>query len=536
MGKPIRSVTVVGGGTAGWLTAALLNRMFPSAKEGEGLSVTLIESPNVPIIGVGEATVPNMRRTLQMLGIPESVFFQRTDAAFKMGARFVNWDHSPSGDPVEFVNVISSPPFIDGRQIGEYFLAFHPKRYAPEAGVSYSDLFTPTFSVMNRGQGPRPIGTKDFDTMMGYSYHFDAGKFAGLLSELAKLKGVHHIRDDVDEVRLDEKGNVASLELRERGSLPIEFVIDCTGFRGLIIQQALEEPFESYDKYILNDRAAVMQIKHLNPEKIEASTRATGLSAGWSFRVPLSTRIGTGYVFSSRHISDEEAIDELLGFYGDQAKGANPRVIPMKIGRLRNSWVKNCLALGLAGGFIEPLEATAIYMTDMSVRWLTHYWPSLDFEPGLVEAYNRKVNVLFDEVRDFIQAHYYLSNRTDTEYWITAREELPISDRLQHLFEVWSHALPDKVDLPGAQLFDFDVYTLLLIAKGFYRDKSFDNSRFLNQKAWQAHLQRAKQMSQMAQTQLPGHVDLLRSMGGGTVSRKPQPQRLPGLGGPLQAS
>ena len=541
MKKPLSSVTIVGGGTAGWIAASLLNRMFASNDANAPLTVTLIESPNVPIIGVGEATVPNMRLTLQMLGISEREFFERTDAAFKLGGRFINWDHAPDGSPIEFVNVLASPPYLDGRQLAEYFLSLHPKAFEPDAGVAYTQFFTPTIQAMNACQGPRKIGTKEYDTMMGYAYHFDASKFAGLMADKAKAKGVVHVRDDVDGVELDEHGFISSLKLRQGGDFPVEFVIDCTGFRGVLIQQALGEPFDTYEKHILNDKAAVMQIPHLDANKIEASTRATGLSAGWNFRVPLTTRIGTGYIFSSRHLSDEAAIEELLALYGDQAKDATPRIIPMKIGRLRNSWVKNCVGLGLASGFIEPLEATAIYMTDMSVRWLAHFWPSKDFEQSLINGYNKKVNDLYDEVRDFIQAHYHLSNRTDSDYWITAREEMVLSDRLTHLLEVWSHTLPDRLDLPGAQLFDFDVYTLLLIAKGFYRDKELDHRRFLKQTPWQQAVQRSHKLSEMVRRELPDHVQLLQSMQAppGAPSVVPaagKPTRkaaLPGLGAPM---
>ena len=217
------------------------------------------------------------------------------------------------------------------------------------------------------------------------------------------------------------------------------------------------------------------------------TTRATGFSAGWNFNIPLTTRVGTGYVFSSQFISEDKAVDELLSFYGDQAKGCEPRVIPMRTGRVRNAWVKNCVALGLSSGFIEPLEATAIFMSDLGARWLRRYLPTRDFEPELAAAYNRQMSRLYEEVRDLVQLHYHLNNRQDTEYWKAARDGVKLSDRLKENLKIWRHTTPDDLDLESSFLFSSPVYTLVLIAKGFYRQAHLTTASSLSRSAYERY-------------------------------------------------
>jgi flavin-dependent dehydrogenase len=486
MGRPLRSITIVGGGTAGWLAATFLNRFCAPKDAKHKLDITLIESPTIPIVGVGEASLPGMVVLLNQLGVSESDFLEATDATFKVAAHFINWNHDDKGRSIEFLNILNAPSAIDGRQLADYFVTFDPARAAPDAGLAYVSTFSPVVEIVRGNLAPRRPGGPDFSGEVGYTYHFDATKVAAFLRDLATSRGVNHVLDDVDAVNLDERGFVKSLSLRRQGEHTIDLVIDCTGFRGSILQQALGEPFEPYGEYLLNDRAAVVQIPHKDPNVIAPTTRATGFSAGWNFNIPLTTRVGTGYIFSSQFISDDEAAEELLAFYGDRAKGHEPRIIPMRTGHVRNAWVKNCVALGLSGGFIEPLEATAIFMTDLAVRWLHNYLPTQDFEPELAAAYNRQVRRVFEEVRDFVQLHYHLNNRQDTPYWKTARE-MTLSDRLQENLKVWRHAAPEMVDLDSAYLFSSPVFALLLIAKGFYRNASLARSAFLSRTAYERY-------------------------------------------------
>jgi tryptophan halogenase len=513
MGEPLRSITIVGGGTAGWLAAAFLNRYCKSKDKKHKLEITLIESPGIPIIGVGEASLPGMVLLLNQLGVSESEFFKLTDATFKVAAHFIDWNRDDKGQPVEFLNILNAPGAIDGRQLADYFITFDPARTAPDAGLAYVRTFSPVVEIVRGNLAPRRPGEPDFSGEVGYTYHFDATKLAAFLKDIATGRGVKHILDDVDAVNLDERGFVKSLNLRRQGEHAIDLVIDCTGFRGSILQQALGEPFEPYGDYLLNDRAAVVQIPHKDPRVIAPTTRARGFSAGWNFNIPLTTRVGTGYIFSSKFISDDKAIEELLAFYGDQAKGCEPRIIPMRTGRVRNAWVKNCVALGLASGFIEPLEATAIFMSDLGARWLQHYLPTQDFEPELAAAYNRQVKRVYEEVRDFIQAHYHLNNRQDSEYWKAARDGVKLSDRLQENLKVWRLATPEDLELNSSFLFSSPVYTLLLIAKGFYKDVRLARATSLNRAAYDRYCTAVRNARPGQLAGLISHAEFLKTGG-----------------------
>jgi flavin-dependent dehydrogenase len=532
MGQPLRSITIVGGGTAGWLAAAFIHRFCTSKDAKHNLEITLIESPSIPIVGVGEASLPGMVFLLNQLGVSEAEFFEHTDATFKVAAHFINWNHDDKGRPIEFLNILNAPGAIDGRQLADYFVTFDPARDTPEAGLAYVRLFSPVVEIVRGNLAPRRPGAPEFSGELGYTYHFDATKLAALLKDVATRRGVKHVLDDVDAVNLDERGFVKSLTLRRQGEHAIDLVIDCTGFRGSILQQALGEPFEPYCDYLLNDRAAVVQIPHQDARIIAPTTRATGLSAGWSFQIPLTTRVGTGYVFSSQFISDEKAIDELLAFYGDRAKGCEPRVIPIRTGRVRNAWVKNCIALGLASGFIEPLEATAIFMSDLATRWLTHYMPTQDFEPELATAYNRQVRRVYEEVRDFIQLHYRLNNRQDTEYWRAARDGVKLSERLQENLKVWRHATPEDVDLDSAFLFGGPVYTLLLIAKGFYKGARLARASSLSRAAFDKYRSAVRNARPGQLAGLISHAEFLKT--GGEAPADPlaglRPAKAPAFG------
>jgi len=516
MGQPLRSITIVGGGSAGWLTAVFLNRFCKSKDSRHDFTITLIESPGIPIVGVGEASLPGMVVLLNQLGISEREFFEATDATYKVAAHFINWNHDDKGRSIEFLNVLNAPDPIDGRQVADYFVTFDPARSSPSAGLDYVRTFSPAVEIMLRNLAPRRPGAPEFSAELGYTYHFDATKLATFLKDIATARGVKHVLDDVDAVILDERGFVKSLGLRRNGEHAVELVIDCTGFRSSILQQALGEPYEPYADYLLNDRAAVMQIPHKDPNIIAPTTRATAFSSGWNFNIPLTTRVGTGYVFSSQFISEDKAVDELLAFYGDQAKGVEPRVIPMRTGRVRNAWVKNCIALGLASGFIEPLEATAIFMSDLGARWLHHYMPTTDFEPELATAYNRQIRRLYEEVRDLVQLHYHLNNRQDSAYWKAAREDMKLSDRLQENLKVWKHATPEALDLESSFLFSSPVYTLVLIAKGFYKDAQLATAPFLSRQAYDRYRNEVRAVRRDQLQGLIGQAEFLKTGGRAT--------------------
>lgn len=522
MGEPIKSITIVGGGTGGWLTALLMQSYFKrTAADGRDITITLIESPNIPTVGVGEATVPGMPRTLRSAGISEAEFFKTCNASFKLGVLFANWNVDNDGKQIDYVNPFARPSAVDGIELGHYFLQHGAK------GLDFTQVFSASVDLARANKGPRPLGDKPYSMKVGHAYHLDAGKFANMVRDICIKRGVRHIREDVVTVEQDERGYVSALQLDKTGRHKVELVIDCTGFKGVIINEVMKEPFISYSKYLANDRALAVQIPHPDPTKIPSLTRSYALGAGWSWRVPLFNRLGTGYVYSSAHRTDDEARDEFVAHLGDTWNGVEPRIIPMRIGRNQNAWVKNVVAIGLSGGFIEPLESTAIHMIDTAVRWLATYFPDADFADPLRNRYNKLIGNLYDEVRDFICLHYALGNRTDSQYWIDAREELEVPDSLAENLELWRHTLPGPYDLEFDSLFSSGTYQAVLMGKRVYETgfaaPSFMQNVKLRSDLWGGYLNKVRGTVDAMVRDMADHHTLLRELRGERAMPKPTP-------------
>ena len=518
MARPITTITIVGGGTAGWMAATYLaTRLGRPARENP-VEITLIESPGIGTVGVGEATVPLMRRWLRDMAIDEHEFLWRCNGSFKLGVRFSDWNRDQDGRPMEFVHPFHGVETdIKGFKPGAYFL-----RYAAAKGaVNGADYLSPSCALIDNCRAPRQLEHPDYEKGVRYAYHLDAGLFARFLQEIAVSRGVVHLRDDVVDVELGESGFVDALHLKEHGRRPVELVVDCTGFRGLIIQQALKEPFESYGRHLLCDRALAVQHPHPDPERLEPCTRATALGAGWCWRVPLYSRVGTGYVYSSAFRSDEEATEEFLRHLGPAGDGAEPRVIKMRIGRSRRSWVKNCVAVGLSSGFIEPLESTAIFIIQSQVRWLVSYFPDLDFSPDLAARYNDVLEQVYREIRDFNILHYVTNNREDTDFWRAARDDLEVPDSLRENLALWRHALPAEDDFSREFLFNHWSYMLVLFGKRYFDRLRLSTEPFLEEADWrdyQAQMDRAK--ADLLR-HLPDHYQLLCQIRRAAEARQP---------------
>lgn len=520
MTNRIQQITIVGGGTAGWLTAMILNRFLnpldrePSVQspgvQSPGVQINVIESPKIPTIGVGEATVPAMPNLLQQLGINETEFLRRCNASFKMGVRFDHWGLDQSGDPLRYYH-----PFNYPRGLAGWSPAYHFNKFGPQVdGADFADCMAPNSAIIKEHRGPRPLAGGDYESAIGYSYHLDASLFAKLLRDVAATRGIRHIRDDVVEVLQDEQGFISHLRLEQGGLFPVELVVDCTGFKGLILQQILNEPFVSIDQHLLCDRAIPVQIPHRDPTRIEPCTRSTGLGAGWVWRVPLYNRLGTGYVFSSAFRTDEEAKAEFfqhlraIGDLPPDAPDPEAPVIHMKTGRTQRAWVKNCVAIGLSGSFVEPLEATAIFVVEMAARWLAAHLPDRSFNPAVANQYNQLNETLFDEIRDFIISHYYTSNRTEP-FWQAARSEGVLTDPLKEKLELWRHILPNSTDTTGSRLFGFWNYTYTLWAKGFFKDKHYPLENAISITQWDRFGAEVATEKQRLLSLLPDHYELL---------------------------
>lgn len=471
MGRPITNITIVGGGTAGWIAAAYLNqRLQWGPTRDREVTITVIESPQIGVIGVGEATVPTLKATMQHLGISEPEFMSRADATFKLGIWFDRWNMDKDGKLIGFLH-----PFTGGKTIKGLNPGYAFKRYGiPDRKDANDQDFVRTISsvreAFENNKGPRELDGPHYGGPLQYAYHVDAAKLADFLSEVCRARGVKHIRDNVVDVKLDERGYIASLQLEERGNWPIELVIDCTGFRGLLINKALGEPFVSFSEYLLNDRAIPMRVRHWDPERIPSVTQAIAMDAGWMWHIPLRQRVGAGYVFCSQFKSEDQALAEFRQVLGPAADGFDPQpTIKMRVGRNRRVWVKNCVAIGLSGGFLEPLESTAIMTLELQSRLLLHYMPTTDFEEPLANQYNNYVKTLYEEVRDFLNMHFSLSERKGP-YWDAVRNDTKKSDSFHSHLELWKYVLPSQSD-PRTSLYvnNWSIISILM-GKNFYKD------------------------------------------------------------------
>lgn len=530
MGKPIGHITIVGGGTTGWIVASYLNqRLHWSPATGRGTKITLIESPDIGTIGVGEATVPTLKGTLKLLNISEAEFMERTDASFKLGIWFHDWNRSQNGQPLGYLH-----PFTGGLTIGGLHPGFGFKKFglpgrANTTDQDYVRAISHAREAVDAMRGPRALNGPPFRGALQYAYHIDAGKLADFLRQVCIARGVNHIRDNVVEVKLDERGYVAALQLKDRGEWPVELVIDCSGFRGLIINQALKEPFESYADYLLNDRAIPIQVAHDDPHKIESATRSTALEAGWSWRIPLHSRVGTGYVYSSKFKSDDQALDEFKRYLNGRANDSEPRVIKMRVGRSRRSWVNNCVAIGLSSGFLEPLESTAIMSVELQARWLLYYLPTSDFEEPLRDQFNNACERLYDEIRDFLCIHFSQSTRDDTPYWRAVRHEAKKSDQLQYHLRLWKTTLPGPMDPRKNTVFNHWSVSCLLMGKDFYRDATLNDSEVVTKQAWTRYCTDLVARKRAVMTGVANHrrlIDHVRSQAVAGQSASPATRRL----------
>ena len=398
-------IVIVGGGTAGWMAAAALGNVL----QGTQTRVTLVESEEIGTVGVGEATIPPIISFNAMLGIDENTFIRETNATFKLGIEFVDWlekGHSyihPFGD---FGRDFDAIPFY------QYWLhrALAGKR---------DDLFSYALMVeaARKGKFMRPLTDRPQSALSGinYAFQFDAALYAGFLRKFAEAKGVARIEGKVAEVAHDgESGHVRALCLENGRSIPGDFFIDCSGFRGLLIEQALKTGYEDWREHLPCDRA--WAVPSASSEFPIPYTRATAREAGWQWRIPLQHRTGNGYVFCSEFI-DEDAARETLLTNLDGEPLAEPRLLRFVTGKRKRVWNGNVLALGLAAGFMEPLESTSIHLIQTSIARLLTHFPDKRFNSADIAAFNTRADREYERVRDFLVLHYTATLRDDTPFW-----------------------------------------------------------------------------------------------------------------------
>lgn len=463
-----KTVLIVGGGTAGWITACYLARMLGARLPG-GIRITLVESEDIGIIGVGEGTFPSIRKTLKRIELDESILIRDANATLKQGIRFLNWRRDPATDPGD--------RYYHPFQIAEQHTDMDLLPYWL-LGVAGDRRWDEVSSVQKRviddDRAAKLVTHENYAAPLAYAYHFDAVELARLLRRHGIGLGVRHLIDTVDEVRLGEDGSIAALKARQAGELSADLYIDCTGFCAQLIGQALHSPFKSFRDQLFCNRAVAMQVPYGAPDApIPSCTISTAQENGWTWDIGLHERRGIGYVYSSDHTSDDRAEEVLRGYIGPAAEGMTARILKFEAGFRPIQWRKNCVAIGLSAGFIEPLEATGIGFAEIAGIIVANLFPwSGDYEV-CAKQFNAQMATRYAHVIDFIKLHYCLSERRDTAFWRENCDAATVSDELKDKLERWRYRPPSFLDIDmNHDIFTEQNWQYVLYGMGFKTDLS----------------------------------------------------------------
>ena len=414
--EPIRDIVIVGGGTAGWMAAAMLGKSLGT----KGRTITLVESQEIGTVGVGEATIPPISAFNRILGIDEDEFVRETNATFKLGIDFVDWRNVGSRYFHPFgtygANITGGVGFMN------YWL-----RWVQAGGDPDCAHFSAEAEAARNLKFGRTSGGERQLPRINYAFQFDAASYAAYLRAYSERHGVVRREGRIVDVEQNgESGYIEAIKLADGTRIAGDFFVDCSGFRSLLIEGVFKVGFDDWSRWLPNNRAAAVPCELV--EEPTPFTRSTAREAGWQWRIPLQHRTGNGYVFCDAHISEDEAARLLLERL-DGKPLADPKILRFTAGKRRLSWVKNCLAVGLSTGFLEPLESTSIHLIQMAIMKLTEQFPHRQVNPVITDQYNREMDELYDHIRDFIIAHYKVTDREDTPFWRYCRN-MDIPDSL----------------------------------------------------------------------------------------------------------
>ena len=520
MSQSIKNVVIVGGGSAGWMTAAYLSKAL-----GECIHITLVESSNITKLGVGEATFSSIKAFFDFLDLQENEWMPKCNATYKMAIKFVNWN----AEGRHFYHPFERYDVIDGFPISEWWL----KLKKDKEPLDYACFMTPM--LCDYQKSPRYIDGKVFDNRVQqlfsnehnvekrlitlgeaegqypFAYHFDANLLARFLRDYAMERGVRQIVDDVADIKLEEDGSIRHIYAQKHGSLSGDLFVDCTGFRGLLINKALKEPFISYSKSLLCDSAIATKVPiDVKKNGINPYTTATALSSGWAWEIPLYGRNGAGYVYSSAFISEARAEKEFRHYLGEASNNCETFHIKMRVGRNRNSWVKNCVAIGLSSGFVEPLESTGIFFIQNGIEELINHFPSKTFNEDLIKNYNKAVANCIDGVRDFLVLHYFTNKRVDTEFWKATKGEIMVPDELIERLSLWKIRLPNKKSVnPRFHGFESYSYSIMLLGLNHIPEVNLPILDHVDPQNAIAAFSKIKKKTNSLITTLPSHYEYL---------------------------
>jgi tryptophan halogenase len=445
-----KRVLIVGGGTAGWLTAGYLAKRLGADLPG-GVAITLVESPEVGILGVGEGTFPTIRRTLKTIGISEVDLIRKCGASFKQGAKFAHWRFTPGEPgPGHYTHPFQLAEANNGLDLLPYWLLGHGGE------ANWDEVCSPQKKAADAHRAPKLPSHPDYVAPLNYAFHFDAVALAALLRDKAVENGVTHLSDRVTQVHVGEDGAIAGVDTEANGRIEADLYIDCTGFRAELIGKALGMPYRSCRDVLFCDSALAIQVPYRDEgDPIVSYTMATAQESGWMWDIGLDRRRGIGHVFSSAHTDDSRAEELLRAYVGDVGEGVDVRKIRFEAGYRETNWHKNCVAIGLSSGFFEPLEATGIVFSEVAAGMVANLFPwGGDFETS-ARQFNANMLQRYERARDFIKLHYCISERRDSDFWQDNVAASSIPDSLHDLLDRWRFRPPTEIDIDA----NVDIFT-----------------------------------------------------------------------------
>jgi flavin-dependent dehydrogenase len=511
----IKSIVVVGGGTAGWITAGLIAEKH--VNQGSPFSVTLIESPDIGTIGVGEGTWPTMVHTLKQLGISETEFLKRCDASFKQASKFCKWVDGSDGD--QYYHPFSPPQGFDSVNLV-------PTWQNQSTTESFAEAVSLQAHLCEKKLGPKQANHNEYSSVENHGYHLDAGKFTQLLTEHCTSQlGVKHIQDNVISVNGAPGEDIKNVSTEKHGEIDGDLFIDCSGSAGLLIDKHYQVPFICKKDVLFIDRALAVQVPYQSPnDDIESATLSTAQTAGWIWDIGLPTRRGVGYVYSSKYINRELAEAELKQYLAtsvDDVDALSFREIRIKPGYRSQLWVNNCVAVGMASGFLEPLEASALVMIETAAKTIALHMPaSRNGMDVVAKRYNDNMLFRWERIIDFLKLHYVLSKREDTPFWLDNKKTESIPESLQDLLTLWKYQGPTNNGfLSPYDLFPAASYQYILYGMGFETQANYLGSQDSDMTNATEQLLKVKERINKVLPLLPSNRSLLNELTGKHQSR-----------------
>ncbi len=508
MQNAIEHLVIAGGGTAGWMTAAAVSRAFA----GSPMKITLVESDEIGTVGVGEATIPALHSFHQTLGIDQAQFMAACQATFKLGIEFVDWKDIGQSYIHPFTTYGRHHKNIFFHQL---WLKYAQQMEARGQAISIDD-YNLCCVAARRGRFQHPVSSESLPVgNLFYAFHFDASLYARFLRGYSESRGITRVEGKIAQVQQhNESGNIQALVMEDGRRIEGDLFIDCTGQRALLIGQTLKSPYEDWRQWLPCDRAVAVPCANIEPPI--PYTRSTADAAGWRWRIPLQHRVGNGYVYSSRFLDDATAERRLLENLDGEAL-ASPRHIPFVPGRRKAFWIKNCVAIGLSSGFMEPLESTSIHLIQTAILKLLAYFPDKGFEPADIKMFNRLTLDEYERLRDFLILHYKVTQRADTPFWRYCRD-MDIPDSLRNIIELFEAR--GRIQISNDHLFTMPSWLAVMLGQGL-RPRGYDPLvDTLPEAELNAHMTSIRDYIDQATAAMPRHQDYLARFIGGAANAR----------------